>query len=149
FPRCALAWNNLGLYQDRIGLKDEALRSYNEAAVADPRYAKAFLNIGAALWDRGDWSTAEDNWVKAVKLDPRLFVARQNLAFALLRRKQFASAIVQLKALEEENVQSAEIHELMAIGFQGLGDTDAANLERQKAYSIRSSLLTVRSSDKQ
>jgi len=52
------------------GKTDEALEQYKLAIVADPKYADALADCGAALTLKDDWKSAADMYKKAIALHP-------------------------------------------------------------------------------
>jgi arylsulfatase A-like enzyme/Flp pilus assembly protein TadD len=90
-PRSATTWSNLGLLELANGRPAEAIRAFEQAVAADPRFAQAWEGLGAARAAQ-DPSGAIDAWRRAVELEPRNYDVLFNLAALLRDQKRLAEA---------------------------------------------------------
>jgi tetratricopeptide (TPR) repeat protein len=81
-----------------LGRTPEAKEMFEKAIAADPNYASAQNNLGAAYGAEGDQEREFDSYLKAIELDPNYADARFNLALNLARRHRSAEAA---KALDD------------------------------------------------
>ena len=73
------AWNLLGFCRFRTGRHHEAIQAFLKALELNPRSAIDHANIGSNLRDLGDLQGAVQWYRKAIRLDPTLGWAAQNL----------------------------------------------------------------------
>ena len=83
----------------------EAVRCFERALVADPRYAAAESNLGAALWRLGRGEAAIEHLRRAVELDPDNGETRANLGEALVGAPERAVAVLE-EALRRDPANS-------------------------------------------
>ncbi len=76
---------NLGVTYERQGDFDNALKEYHVAAKKIPR---AYLYLGNAHFQRGDWKKAEEYYQKAIQKEPDNADAFNNLAWLYYTRKE-------------------------------------------------------------
>lgn len=84
-PKCAAAWNNLGLLYHRMGRHGEARECYRVALDADPRCEQAAYNLGSLHEDLGDPEGALAWYRRALEQSPDYADAHFNLASLLAR----------------------------------------------------------------
>lgn len=87
-PKCAAAWNNLGLLHHRLGRHGEAGECYRVALDADPGCVQAAYNLGSLHEDLGALDAARDWYHRALEQDPAYADAHFNLAALLARMGQ-------------------------------------------------------------
>jgi hypothetical protein len=81
--RSALLHFNLGVLEHRRGNLEAAFGAYQKTLRLDPRFAKAYANIGAMLLDAGKTNEAIVQFRAALEIDPTLEATRKNLEKAL------------------------------------------------------------------
>src|SRR5262249_22742153 len=69
----------------------ESIASATPALALRPRYAEAFNNIAAAHNALGEWDAAIRAGEEAVRLNPSLAIARNNLTFARAQQQRAAA----------------------------------------------------------
>lgn len=84
-PDLPEAWNGAGVVAQRRGDRDAARARFERAARA-PDFAEARVNLGVLALEAGRPGDAEHHLVSALAIDPDLWVARLDLARALLHR---------------------------------------------------------------
>lgn len=82
-PDYALAHNQLGTVEYKLGDRAGAIREFTAAAKADPTYANAWYNLAYAAGAAHSWTVAVDAYRHYLKLQPDDADARYGLAKAL------------------------------------------------------------------
>jgi tetratricopeptide (TPR) repeat protein len=96
------------------------ITEFREATRIDPRFADAFLNLGAAFMEKHDYGAAITPLKRALELSPELLTAHQFLGFALLAQGYAAEAIPHLEragaqeALGIAQIQTGQLTEAVA-----------------------------------
>jgi len=85
-PLSAAEHNDLGVAYEKKGERELAEREYRRALAHDRHFARARVNLGNCAAARGEWSDAEREYRRALQDMPGDPDARNNLAFAMLRR---------------------------------------------------------------
>ncbi|GAB4367608.1 MAG: hypothetical protein Kow00128_12280 [Deltaproteobacteria bacterium] len=78
-------WYAEGQAMERLGMPDDALRMYRNAAEARPNFAAAHNAAGKILLDRGEYEEAIRCFVRAIGIDPRTEYVR-NLQIAFTKK---------------------------------------------------------------
>ncbi|MGH6948444.1 MAG: tetratricopeptide repeat protein [Kiloniellales bacterium] len=127
-PNLWRAWNALGSYHDRNRAWADAGRSYDKALAVKPDSAILYNNRGFSNLLQHRFDSAISDFTVALRFDPDLTPARENLRLALAWTGQYQQALF--------GVPQAEIGGAFNnIGFVALlrGDFDAA-----ESYLLRS-----------
>ncbi|HEY8240734.1 MAG TPA: tetratricopeptide repeat protein, partial [Kiritimatiellia bacterium] len=66
----SIAYNNLGIVLRSAGDLEQAEQSFREAAQLYPLYVEPWRNLGALLWNAGEWPEAADVYERLVTLQP-------------------------------------------------------------------------------
>jgi tetratricopeptide (TPR) repeat protein len=69
-----VALNNIGQFSAMHGQLLDAIGFYKQAIALDSNYAPGYLNLGAALYDRGEYKEACEMWRKAAQLNERIAI---------------------------------------------------------------------------
>ncbi|MDQ3585889.1 MAG: tetratricopeptide repeat protein [Pyrinomonadaceae bacterium] len=103
------------------------------ARPADPRviYADALLAS-----DRGDMAAAIRNLREALRLDPSLHGARQDLGLAFVKLKQWPEAVETFSDLSRRQADSVEAAYLHALALFNAGRVPAAEQEARRALRL-------------
>jgi Flp pilus assembly protein TadD len=121
-PNYAIAQNNLGvLLQPRE--PDVALAAYQKAIAIDPSYATAHANLGNALFQRGDFASAEKEYRRALVLEPENPEFLIGLARLLRATKRHDEAAFQLQAACRVAPRNSTAHMELGIVLFELGRT--------------------------
>jgi len=120
-PSLARAWNALGYYHDLRREWQEAAESYTRALVIDPNSAMILNNRGFSMLMQGRIKEAVADLGEALRQDPALRPARENLRLALAWDGDYALA---LAGAEDGGLARA----LNNVGYVALlrGDQDSA-----------------------
>lgn len=124
-PKAWAAHNNLGLaLAARAQTEaewDTAMDHYRLALEANPVFADAHINLGAALGRRGEYDEALGHFRVALRIKPASIEARNNLGFALLSRGKYAEAARELEQVIAMQPDHATAHFHLAYAWLGLG----------------------------
>lgn len=98
-PDHAEGVNNLASALRLQGRRAEAIETLRPAIQRNPANALLWNSLGAAVAEDGDHANAEIFFAEALRLDPKFFKARYNLANALVDRGAVSEAIGHLDAV--------------------------------------------------
>ena len=104
----------------------QAADSFAEALKADPKSARARVNLGTALGRIGDTEGAMREFNAAVEVDPENVTARFNLGTLLVRSGRHAEAVDHLAFVVRERPQDVEAKRELAKSFIHLGRNEEA-----------------------
>lgn len=105
---------------------DEALALLRRVAKREPDYPPVFYRIGAVLDRHGRRAEARDAYEEAIRLDPNLAVAHQNLGQALLALGQTQASVQHLERAIELGGENTRSYAALAQGYSRLGDKQRA-----------------------
>jgi Tfp pilus assembly protein PilF len=92
-PKCAAFHNNLGLALHERGQIKEAIQKFRLAVELDPKDSWSHYHLGIYLNDKGELTAAlQEDYCRALGLDPKFTQARVALAKVFLYRGQFAES---------------------------------------------------------
>ena len=92
-------WYAAGAVQQRLGLRDAAIRSYDKALELKPDYVEALINSGTLLREQLDHHAAIDRFNRALALKPDHLNAMSNLAIMLTEFKRSEEAVAMFERL--------------------------------------------------
>src|SRR6266567_7900260 len=128
---------NLGYALAEQGQDDRAIAHYKAVLKSHPRGdATVWNNLGGSLAATGKLEEAIDAFQNALKLDPSMGDAHQNLALALARSGRQQESLVHFRdaaRLEPENVR---VHNIYAVMLGAAGRSDEAIQEFQIALQL-------------
>jgi tetratricopeptide (TPR) repeat protein len=113
-PDFALAWNNLGIAEGRLGNPEEAERTYRGAIAIDPNLSSAYLNLGNLYLENGNLEAALVDLQAAARLDRRNPFVHYLRGVALARSGALADAEKALKRSIRLKDDYADAHALLA-----------------------------------
>ncbi len=143
-PEAAMAHNNLGIFLDSRGDRDEALLHLQEAVRLDPDFCEAQYNLGTALSVRGRTEEAIGAYQQAIRIEPDNQKAHNNLGNAYLQRGEITQAVEQYRIVLRANPRHADAHANLGTAFDQLGQVDAAGDEYRRAIAIDSKHVAAR-----
>lgn len=97
-PNYARVHNRIGTELLKAGKPEEAAVEFKKAIDADPKYAGAYNNLGAA-YERLGREEAQAQFEKALQLRPDFIHAHYNLARILMKKGQEPVALAQLRQM--------------------------------------------------
>lgn len=132
-PHQVLVMYQLALVLDFQGHgADEALALLRRVAEREPDYPPVFYRIGEVLDRNGRRTEARDAYEKALRLDPNLAVAHQNLGQTLLALGHMPASVQHLERALELGGENSRCYAALARGYSRLGDKRrAAQAEAQ------------------
>jgi Flp pilus assembly protein TadD len=101
---------------------DIAISEFEAAIKIDPNHPMAYLDLGAALYQKNDYAGAITNLKTAIRLDPGDPKPYSTLGNAYYRIQDFPNAIINLKKCIELKVTSAETYNFLGGSYFGTGD---------------------------
>jgi tetratricopeptide (TPR) repeat protein len=110
------------------GRYQEAADEFAAAVAADPKSARALVNLGTALGQLGDLDGAIEKFNQALAIDPDQTTAHFNLGSTLLSKGEPKAAIPHLESVLKNKPFDADAHLLLARAQVADGD-DRASLE--------------------
>jgi tetratricopeptide (TPR) repeat protein len=137
--------NNLASALRLQGRRAEAIEVLKPAIQRSPQNALLWNSLGAVLAEDGDHATAEIFFTEAIRLDPRFFKARYNLANALVDRGAVAEGLEHLDEVlpaaraedDRQMMRLARATTLLAVGRLSEGwDEYEARLHPQFADTV-------------
>jgi choline-sulfatase len=103
----------------------------------NPEQFEARLALGRVYLGLKDLKAAEDQFEAAVLLQPGNSEAQIELAKTLIWRRKFTDAVELLEAAAEPSNHNAEIFELLAQAYTGLGRRQEAQRAQSRAKTLR------------
>ncbi len=101
---------------------DEAARLYRQAVELDPQLAIAYTNLGNILFRKGDETSAEALYLKALAIDDGQPEAKYNLGYLMLERHELEVAIRYFQGAIEADPRFADAYFNLAMAYEELGD---------------------------
>jgi tetratricopeptide (TPR) repeat protein len=117
------------------GLVDQL---YREAIRLAPRYPPAHVRHADALLRFGRWSEARDAYAAAVKLDPKLILARRGLGQAAILLGDGPAAVEHLEVAASLSPEDRIVHVALARAYTLTGQGDLAAEAAHKAQTFDS-----------
>ncbi len=100
------------------GKTDDALEQYKLAIAADPKYADALADCGAALTIKDDWKSAADMYKRAIAVNPNDELFHLNYARILDKLGEKESSVQELNTAYRLNPKDMSV--LMALSNKAL-----------------------------
>ncbi len=125
--------------QELLFKKHDARASVDEfkrAIKLDPFYGEAYMLLGLAQMQLGEWSNAQWAFEEAVKVEPGNSKAYLGAGSALNEQKNYAGAQKALQESLELRPDSAEAHYEMARSLWGQGKWQAAEPHARQAIEL-------------
>jgi len=125
------------------GKTDEALEQYKLAIVADPKYADALADCGAALTLKDDWKSAADMYKKAIALHPNDELFHFDYARILDKLGEKDGSLQELNTAYRLNSKDLSVLKALSNKSAAAGQTQAAVRYLEEAvdlYPARSEL---------
>ncbi len=108
------------------GKTDDALEQYKIAIAADPKYADALADYGAALTLKDDWKSAAELYKRAIAVRPTDELFHVNYARVLDKLGDQESSIRELTTAYKLNPKDISVLKTLANKSLATGDTAAA-----------------------
>lgn len=118
----------IGLAMALIELKryEEAAKELEKAKKINKNYGRIYYAYGLLESKRGNFSKAEAEFKKAIKLDPADVLSRIELSKIYIDSKRFDDAIQNLEEAKSIFPMAADIYYYLGICYRNIGDTKKA-----------------------
>jgi len=130
---------DLARIHDEFG---SAVNYYRTALRATPGDAKLQNKLGIAYLQMGNHGSARKAFAQAIKLDPQLVIALNNLGAVDCLDKKYKAAVRYLKQALALQETSATAHLNLAESWAGLGEMDRAMTEYARALELNADILS-------
>ncbi len=128
---------NLGLLEARQGRPEDARAHYETALRLDPRFVPALVNLADFFRTRGGDETGEKLLRRAVEIEPGNADVRHALGLALIRRKLYPEAIVELRQAHELAPDNARYAYVYAVALDSTGARQEARKLLETTHARR------------
>ncbi len=138
-PDSPLLYNLLGFCYLKQSRLDKAAENFRHAIALKPDFKAAHNNLGGVYVLEGNVAKAVDEFAAVLKMDPQDTSVRKvvfDLAQAVFRKQDYATAIQLLELGKPSMAPSAPWHEMMGYASYKTGDTRRAVAEIQKAMDL-------------
>ncbi len=132
-----LAWNNLGVTYDKLGLPQQAVNYYREALRIRPDYSTAWNNLGVAYYELGQSQGAIHYYQEALKFKPDYADAWNNLGAAYDKLGQPQRAINYYQEALKFKPDYADAWYNLGATYDKLGQRQQAIFHYRRALQIR------------
>jgi choline-sulfatase len=126
----------LALAYLRLGQHDRAERGLRVVLEHEPRNVRAYHNLAAIAYARGDLLRAEDLERKALAIDANYFEAWNTLGAIYVLARRPAEAIQALNTAIRLNPKSGQAHHNLALALRADGQTAGATEAAGKACAL-------------
>jgi tetratricopeptide (TPR) repeat protein len=114
----------------------EAVKYYQKAIKADPKFVEAYDNIAVCYRRQGDFKNAIKNYQKSIELYPNGTMAHQNLGLIYGIQKEYDKAIAEYEAVQKIEPENAE-------GYYGTINIYLAKNEFKNAVKAATKTLEI------
>lgn len=135
-PKCWVAHNNLGVFLEALGRKEESFNHYVAALELNPDFALANKNLGVLLMRRGRLQEADTHFRRAIDFAPDYGDAYGQLGICLAKQGKTGEAIVLLKKSAELRPNDATVYNNLGWTLAGSKRFDEAILAYRKALEL-------------
>jgi serine/threonine-protein kinase len=122
-------------------VKDRTIYAARRALALDSTLADAHVALGIADASEGRWQESDDEFRRALALEPDNVTARQTYARYLISRGQHAAGIEQLQRARRVERVSPLISAWLSYAFSVTGHVDSALVESERSIQLDSTLL--------
>lgn len=135
-PECWMAYSNLSVLALEEGRVDEAIYDAKKALALNPRgYREAYVNLGNALFQKGEPAAAQEAYEKALKIEPSFALAWNNLGNVLLGTGRIAESIGAFENAIKLRPGFVEAHSNLGNALLQTGDAGQAIVQFKKALA--------------
>ncbi|MCA9521580.1 MAG: tetratricopeptide repeat protein [Myxococcales bacterium] len=115
---------NEGIKQGQKGQFDDAMESFRKAIELDPKYAKAYFNLGLAYQFKKLHPASVPHFLKAIELEPDYALAYYRLGISWFEMEAYKAAIAAYERaieLEKPHVKKKKSKHLVATSYLAIG----------------------------
>ena len=134
----------LAMLKTQLNLRDEALSLYQKSISMEPKQSQHYYNAACMQRSLGDLEKAEDNFDKAIRLNPADYPSykiRSDLRHQTPDRNHVEELRAQLTTDAVEQRDQLQLFYALAKELEDLGDHDESFTNLQKGSSIRRKLM--------
>ncbi|MFZ4546386.1 MAG: tetratricopeptide repeat protein [Bacteroidales bacterium] len=124
--------------EKNIAYLDKSIVEFMASIKIDPKHPFAYLNLGGALYFKGEYSEAIEALITAIKLDPTDPKAYSTIGNAYYRTHDYQNSIINLKKCIELNFTSSETYNFLGGSYFATGDFPNAVAAYIKAIELDS-----------
>ncbi len=110
---------------------------YAEKALALRPDYRGYVTLGRNYHLIGNDEKAEENYKKAIELNPKKGEAYASFGALLLGQKKYADAVTALETATDFEPKIAVIHANLAIAYHFVGETEKSEAEFKKAEELK------------
>lgn len=144
-PGHYVGWQEIGLYQQRQGRSDVALRFLERARELSPDNFRILFNIGWVHDGNGRYEEALRYYRDALALNPEAAAARTNLGVVLSRLGQHREAVSELERAVSALPGSEAVRRSLGFALARAGESGRAEEEYRRALAINPEYVPARS----
>lgn len=135
-PRCAMAYNNLGIMAGHHGNNEKALKMFDQSIAISSNNYLAFFNRGIIRNGKGDYKGAVEDYSKAIELKPGMAEIYNNRSNSFFKLYEFQKAYRDLNTAIQINPHYGKAYFNRGIIFFFLGMDAEACSDWEKAASL-------------
>lgn len=135
-PRCAMAYNNLGIMAGNQGDNKKALKMFNRSIAISSNNYLAFFNRGIIRNESGDYHGAIEDYSQAIALKPGMAEIYNNRSNAFFKLSEFHKAYLDLNTAIKINPRYGKAYFNRGITCFCLGMNNEAFSDWKKAASL-------------
>lgn len=141
YPKSVQVWKALASAHASLKNYDEAITGFKRVVELDPNDPDGYLNLGAALQDRGLYAEAAENYRRTLQLNPNYVNAHFNLGNALKHQRDLDGAIQSYQQTIQLSPNFADAHGELANALDEQSKYDAALPHYETALKISPSAI--------
>jgi serine/threonine protein kinase/Flp pilus assembly protein TadD len=114
-----------------------AIRYYSRILALSPEYGVMYFQLGKLHAQQGDWAAARDDFIEALRRDPKNLEARFNYGKVLARLGSYDEALAELWAvIEQDPPFLADVRAWRGLCWEGLGEIAKAKVNYRKTLAL-------------
>ncbi|OGI00823.1 MAG: hypothetical protein A2Y25_05735 [Candidatus Melainabacteria bacterium GWF2_37_15] len=133
----AIEYHKAGKIEEAEKLYNQILQTNRNNPNVFAILSMAYSGLGDSYWDKGNIKIATDNYLKAIKLNPKNFEAYNNLGMLYSSQKMLNEAISCYEKALKINPNCAEIHNNLGTVYFDRGEVQKALNCHEQAIRIK------------
>lgn len=136
YPKSVQVWKALASAHAALKNYDDAIAGFQQVVALDPNDPDGYLNLGAALQDKGLFAAAAENYQRTLQLNPAYVNAHFNLGNALKQQGDFDGAINSYRQTLKLSPNFADAHGELANALNEQSKYEAAARHYETALKL-------------